>query len=171
MRKARALVAALPFIVACGVLLWVPLDLVSESLMERPINLWGSLLPHLFVSAGFFLGAYIVGAISLAITAVIPYAVWVDGTLLGERLWFRTRWVDLSAVRIDTEDDLRRGIMTLLVAAANPKVQMRLPLRGGRNLPPAELVALADAMTGTRLRQGADDAAFMIADSLRRMAS
>ena len=45
MRKARALVAALPFIVVCGVLLRVPLDLISESLMERPINLWGSLLP------------------------------------------------------------------------------------------------------------------------------
>ncbi|WP_433233049.1 hypothetical protein ACQP2H_13595 [Micromonospora sp. CA-248260] len=149
----------------------MPLDLISESLMERPINLWGSLLPHLFVSAWFFLGAYIVGAVSLAITAVIPYGVWVDGTSLGERLWFRTRWVDLSAADIDAEEDPRRGVMTLLVAAANPEFQMRLPLRGGKSLPPEELVALADAITGTRVRQGADDAAFMIADRLRRLAS
>ena len=71
----------------------------------------------------------------------------------------------------DAEEDPRRGVMTLLVAAANPEFQMRLPLRGGKSLPPEELVALADAITGTRVRQGADDAAFMIADRLRRLAS
>ncbi|MFG3701192.1 hypothetical protein ACGF5C_25260 [Micromonospora sp. NPDC047620] len=170
-RKVRAFGFSLPFVVVGGFLLWVPFDLIFESLTESPINVWGSLLPHLFVSAWCFLGVYIVGAVSLAMVAVISHGAWLDGTLLGERLWLRTRWVDLSTANIDTEDDPRRGVMSLLVAAPNPEIQVKLPVRGVNSLPPEELVALADAITGTRVRQGPDDAAFVIADRLRSLAS
>ncbi|MEH1013572.1 hypothetical protein V6U90_10710 [Micromonospora sp. CPCC 206060] len=150
----------------------MPLDLILESVTENPINLWGSLLPHLFVSAGFFLGVYIVGAVSLAGIGVILYGAWLDGTLLGERRWLRTRWVDLSTANIDTEDDPRRDGMSLLIARSpDSELQVRLPIcRGANSLPPEELIALADAITGTRVRKGSDDAAFVIADRLRNLA-
>ncbi|MEH0821491.1 MULTISPECIES: hypothetical protein [unclassified Micromonospora] len=171
--KIRAFVFSLPFIVVTGVLLWVPFDLIFESLTANPINVWGSLLPHLFVSAGFLWGAYIVGAVSLAMIGVPLYGAWLDGTLLGERLWLRTRWVDLSTANIAMEDDPRRGAMSLLIAQSpDSGLQVRLPVRRGANsLPPDAMIALADAITGTRVSKGPDDAAFVIADRLRSLGS
>ncbi|GHJ08297.1 hypothetical protein TPA0907_26640 [Micromonospora humidisoli] len=170
-RKVSAFVLSLPFVVTAGVLLWAPLYLIVESVTESPVDLWGSLLPHLFVSAGFLLGVYLMGAVSLAIVAVIPYAVWLDGTMLGERLWFRTRWVDLSTADIDAEDDRRRDIVSLLVRTGHPVFEVRLPLHGMKSRRPEQLVALADAITGTRVRQGTEDAAFIVAERIRRLAS
>ncbi|WP_433650973.1 hypothetical protein ACQP2C_32105 [Micromonospora zamorensis] len=73
-RKVKAAVFASPMFFVAGVLIWMPADLIVESLTENPINVWGSLVPHLFVTVGFMLGVYIVGAVGLAIVAVLPYA-------------------------------------------------------------------------------------------------
>ncbi|MFG1894222.1 hypothetical protein ACGFIP_09420 [Micromonospora zamorensis] len=172
-RKVKAAVFASPMFFVAGVLIWMPADLIVEPFTENPINVWGSLVPHLFVTVGFMLGVYIVGAVGLAIVAVVPYACWLDGTLLGERLWFRTRWVDLSTADIGSLDDPRRNAVSLLVArSADSGIELRLPVsQGGGSLPSEELIALADAVTGTRVRSGADDAAFVIADRLRALAA
>ncbi|WP_433534442.1 hypothetical protein ACQPZK_19915 [Micromonospora sp. CA-249363] len=170
-RKARTFVFSLPFIAVGGFLLWVAFDLIFESLTESPINVWGSLLPHVLISAVLVLGAYVVGAVSLAMVAVISYGAWLDGTLLGERRLLRTRWVDLSKADVGAEGGPRRGFMSLLVVTSNPEVRVRLPVQGANSLPPEELLALADAITATRMRQGSDDAAFVVADRLRSLAS
>ncbi|MCG5470913.1 hypothetical protein LADH09A_004885 [Micromonospora sp. LAH09] len=172
-RKVRAAVLASPVLFVAGVLIWMPADLIVESLTEDPVNVWGSLVPHLFVAVGFMLGVYIVGAVGLAILAVIPYAWWLDGTLLGERRWLRPRWVDLSTADVSSRDDPRRDVVSVLVAhSAESGIVLKLPVsQGGSSLPSAELIALADALTGARVRDDSDDAAFAIADRLRGMAA
>ncbi|WP_435207676.1 hypothetical protein [Micromonospora sp. bgisy143] len=106
----------------------------------------------------------------MAMVTVISYGAWLDGTLLGERRWLRTRWVDLSTAKIDAADDPRRGGTSLLIATPNPETQVTLPVRGANSLPSEELIALADAITARRMRQGSDDAAFVVADRLRSLA-
>jgi hypothetical protein len=70
--------------------------LLVGSLTERPIDLLGSLVPHLFVSVVFLAGVYVLGVFTYAMMARFRYAVFLDGTVLVERMGMRHVRVDLA---------------------------------------------------------------------------
>jgi hypothetical protein len=82
-RQVVASVFSVPMFVVAGVLIWLPSRLIFESVTETPINVWGSLVPHLFVAVFPLFGAYVAGAVGWMILGMIRYAGWLDGTLLG----------------------------------------------------------------------------------------
>ncbi|TNH27070.1 hypothetical protein FHG89_18985 [Micromonospora orduensis] len=109
---------------------------------------------------------------------VLRAAAWLDGSRVRVRGAFRTRAVDLATARIDTgaasyrevgDPDRMRSII-----ATDPSSEQRVtvPLRGMglATLPPAELRALADAITTGRPADGRDGDARAVADQLRRLA-
>ncbi|MCG5468686.1 hypothetical protein LADH09A_002555 [Micromonospora sp. LAH09] len=114
---------------------------------------------------------------------VLRTAAWLDGSRARVRGAFTTRTVDLATARIDTAKLSYRGTgddapmvgQRLRAVIATDRASTRrvaIPLRGMGlgSLPPAELRALADAITTGRPVDGRDDA-YAVADQLRRLAA
>lgn len=104
-------------------------------------------------------------------------AAWLDGTTLRIRGAFRSRVVDLAVADVSlgtvtyTNDHHRSTRVPILVArdpASGSNVKLPLSGTGMDRLPPAELRALADAMTMSRPSSQAD--AWQAASQLRQMA-
>jgi hypothetical protein len=172
-RKIVAYAFGVPMIATAGALIWLPVSLIYESLTETPIDVWGSLAPHGLLAVICLFAAYVSGAAGCLFLGMVRYAAWLDGTRVGERLYLRTRWVDLATAAIDARYDVRRGGVSLLVARSqDSEAEVQLPVgQGGNSLPSEELTALADAITRARLRSGPDDSAFAVADWLRELAA
>jgi hypothetical protein len=139
----------------------------------------GWLPPHigLFGWSGLVIGGGL-ALLGLFLTARwLRAAAWLDGTTLRVRGAFRSRVVDLAVADVTlgtvtyTGDDHRSRRVPMLVArdpASGRRV--KLPLSGARmdRLPPAELRALADAMTTGR--PSSQTEAWQAASQLRQMA-
>jgi hypothetical protein len=104
-------------------------------------------------------------------------AAWLDGTTLRVRGALRSRVVDLAVADVTlgtvtyTDDNHRSSRVPMLVArdpASGSSVKLPLSGAGVDRLPPAELRALADAMTTGRPSSQAD--AWQAASHLRQMA-
>jgi hypothetical protein len=136
-----------------------------------PVEIVGLLAGGVFV----LLGVLATGA-SLRGTAA-----WLDGTRLRVRSTFRTRTVDLSTAEVtagivththtgDGERTRVRRVPTLVAKdpASRRKVTLSLSGRNLDRMPPAELRALADAITVGRPES--DEDARRVAEQLREMA-
>jgi hypothetical protein len=162
-----------PSFFVAGMLLWLLAQLMYETLVERPIDVWGALLPHLLVSLVGLAGFYVTGAVGYMMLGMIRHAAFLDGTRLAVRYVLRRKWVDLATAQIDASYDPRRGGVRLLVARdLDTGVEVMLPVtQGPEPLPAGELIALADAITSRRVQVGPDDGAFVVADRLRELAA
>ncbi|MEV4655513.1 hypothetical protein [Micromonospora sp. NPDC049301] len=112
---------------------------------------------------------------------VLRTAAWLDGSRARVRGAFGSRSVDLATARImpyrEAYDDhpRARGHRASPVIVATDRDSGRrvtIPLRGMGlpTLPPSELRALADAITGGRPTDGRDGDAHAVAATLRRLA-
>jgi hypothetical protein len=172
-RKIVAYTLCVPVFTTGAGLILLQSWLIYEALTERPIDVWGSLVPLVPISVVALAGVYVIGACGCVLVCVVRYAVWLDGTRVGERVLLRTKWVDLVTANVAAAHDPRRGGVSLVVARSpDSGVEVQLPVsQGPYHLPSDELIALADAMTETRSRGGPDDRAFVIADQLRQRAA
>jgi len=130
----------------------------------------------LLVGGGFAL----LGLLAM-VSSLRGTAAWLDGKKLRIRGTFRTRTVDLSTADLTagivthshTSDEGRtrvRRVPTLVARDPASRRKVTLPLQGTSmdRMPPAELRALADAITIGRPES--DEDAFRVAQQLREMA-
>ncbi|MEW1588827.1 hypothetical protein AB0283_25670 [Micromonospora vinacea] len=114
---------------------------------------------------------------------VLRTAAWLDGSRARVRGALRTRTVDLATARIESgvvsyreaDDDGPGGgprARAILATNRGSTRGVTIPLRGMGlpSLPPAELRALAEAITAGRPGDGRDTDAHAVADHLRRLA-
>lgn len=171
-RKAVAGGLAVPTALVAGAILWLVGNLIYETVAERPVNLWGELVPHLIFTIIGLMGVYVLGAGLYLMLGTILFAQTLDGTMLTERvvLWKR---VDLATAEIDADynETGRRRVQTLIARAPVDEAEVRVPIgKGSVSLPAGELTALADAITSRR-RSDPDSPAFVVADQLRQLVS
>jgi hypothetical protein len=126
-------------------------------------------------------GVFVLLGVLAMVSSLRGRAAWLDGTRLRVRTAFRTRTVDLSTADVtagvvthsDSGDEgptLVRRVPTIVArdSASGRKVTLPLQGTGMDRIPPVELRALADAITGGRPES--DEDAYRVAGQLREMA-
>lgn len=134
-----------------GMLCWFSVRLIWESVTERPIDVWGSLLPHVVVVAVAGLGVYVLGAALLYFVTLVRTGTWLRGEHLGTRLLLRRQWVDLRAADIRVESMPVDDGTKLVVQRPDSSVEVTLKVADRRgSLPAKDLTALAAAIENAR---------------------
>lgn len=169
--KHWAFAGAVPCVTVAGLLVFMAFDLLVEPFTERPFDLWGAFLPHLLIAPIVLFGAVVCVAPGYVMLRVVRSAAWLDGTVLHERLVLRRRAVDLRTAQVHIKRRDRRAAAFIARIPGEPSWDIELRVGyGTAGLPPGQLVALADALTGDRAGSGSDDPARRVAEQLREMA-
>lgn len=164
---------AVPAVAVAGLLILLTARLLAESLTEQPIDVFGSLAPHLFVTAVFLAGVYVLGVFTYAMVVKFRYAVFLDGTMLVERIGIRHSRVDLAFAEVSVSFDAgRKSVESIVARDPDTGAEVKVLVHKEEHLLPAdELTALADAVTFGRSRTASEDHASEVADRLRELAS
>jgi hypothetical protein len=161
----------MPLVAVGCMLLWMVIQLLVESFTERPVNVWGSLLPHLLLVPLVLLFVYILGIVAYPMVIRIRYAMVLEGTILMERIGVRREAVDILTAEICVRWDAAQRTAQFVARDPNTGAEVMVLVRRGEDfLPAAELAALADAVARRRVRSAEDEATLATLQKVRGLA-
>lgn len=113
---------------------------------------------------------YMFGVFACIQVVKIRYAMWLDGTVLAERLVLRRKSVDLSTANIRIKSTAS-GVESLIAVDATSGMEIELPARmGGCAIPAVHALHLADAIVRSRTGATCDDQSLAAAQWFRALA-
>ncbi|MEU5791451.1 hypothetical protein ABZ754_27475 [Micromonospora purpureochromogenes] len=130
---------------------------------------WLDLIAGVFIYGVLFLAIYILCLGAHYAFAFVTYSGWLRGTTLTLLIAYRKKQVDLSLATVRYDD--RSSVLIATDRRSGTELALAVDALGDAMLPPAQLTALADAISAGRSAEDeSQHAAFAVVRRLRTLA-